>query len=53
MTVEKAAGQTDPTSTGPIVYTVNFSEPVTGFGADDIDFTGTTAGGTLVANSHW
>ena len=49
VTVEKAAGQTDPTNTGPIVYTVTFSEPVTGFDATDVKFAGSTAGGPLVA----
>ncbi len=49
VTINQAASQADPTSTGPVNFTVNFSEAVTGFGANDIAFAGTTAGGTLSA----
>jgi hypothetical protein len=45
-----AAGQADPTSTSPITFTAAFSEDVTGLDASDVSFTGSTAGGTLVAN---
>ncbi|MEG4916550.1 DUF4347 domain-containing protein, partial [Microcoleus sp. B7-D4] len=45
VTINQATGQTDPTSTSPINYTVTFSEPVTGFDAADIDLSG-TAGAT-------
>ncbi len=47
VTVEQAIGQADPAPTSPVNFTVTFSEPVTGFDAADINFTGTTAGGTL------
>jgi VCBS repeat-containing protein len=36
VTIDQAAGQADPTSAAPINFTVVFSEPVTGFGADDV-----------------
>ncbi|MDQ3898291.1 MAG: Ig-like domain repeat protein [Actinomycetota bacterium] len=49
VTVEQAAGQTDPTSTSPVNFTATFSEPVTGFTASDVVFTGSTVGGTLSA----
>jgi hypothetical protein len=50
VTINKASGQADPTGASPINYTVVFSEAVTGFAGDDISFTGSTAGGTLVAS---
>jgi hypothetical protein len=50
VTINQTAGQADPTTTGPISYTVNFSEPVTGFDGSDIAFTGSTVGGTLSAS---
>ncbi|HPM80940.1 MAG TPA: Ig-like domain-containing protein, partial [Candidatus Anammoximicrobium sp.] len=49
VTIEQAAGQADPTNVSPIEFTVVFSEAVTGFDASDIDFTGSTAAGTLAA----
>jgi hypothetical protein len=49
VTIDQASSQTDPTSTSPVEFTVTFSEPVTGFDASDIDLSGSTAGGTLVA----
>jgi hypothetical protein len=48
-TIDKAAGQADPTAVGPINFTITFSEPVTGFGPSDVSFAGSTAGGTLAA----
>jgi hypothetical protein len=48
VTLEQAAAQADPTNTGPIVFDVVFSEPVTGLASDDIDLTGSSVGGTLV-----
>ncbi len=48
--VNKAPGQGDPTGASPIVFTVVFSEAVTGFTAADISFIGSTVGGTLVAS---
>jgi hypothetical protein len=50
VTINKAIGQADPTSTAPITFTVVFSEDVLGFLASDIVFTGSTAAGTLVAS---
>lgn len=49
VTVNQAVTQTDPTSTAPINFRVQFSESVTGFASGDIAFTGSTAGGTLSA----
>ena len=42
VTINQAAGQTDPTSASPINFTVIFSETVTGFAASDISFAGST-----------
>jgi fimbrial isopeptide formation D2 family protein/uncharacterized repeat protein (TIGR01451 family) len=48
VTVEQAVAQADPADASPIVFTVVFSEPVTGF--DDADLTlGGTAGATTAA----
>jgi hypothetical protein len=49
VTINQGASQADPSSATPIVFTVQFSEPVTGFGNTDVSFTGSTAGGTLAA----
>ncbi|WP_298128945.1 HYR domain-containing protein, partial [Micropruina sp.] len=51
VTINQAGTQIDPTSTSPIVFTVVFSEPVTGFTdpATDLDLTASTAGGPLAA----
>lgn len=49
VTINQGASQADPSSATPIVFTVQFSEPVTGFGNTDVAFTGSTAGGTLAA----
>jgi hypothetical protein len=49
VTINSAAGQPDPATGGPISFVVTFSKPVTGFEASDVSFTGSTAGGTLVA----
>ena len=49
VTINQAATQVDPTTTSPITFDVVFSEAVTGFGGSDVDFTGSTAGSTLVA----
>ncbi|MDH5351028.1 MAG: Ig-like domain-containing protein, partial [Betaproteobacteria bacterium] len=50
VTIDQAAGQADPTNESPIEFTVLFSEEVFGFGAEDIDFSGSTVGGELVAS---
>ncbi len=47
--VEQAAGQADPTNGSSVEFTVTFSEDVTGFDVGDVDFTGSTAPGTLSA----
>ena len=44
-TINQASGQSDPTNTSPVNFTVTFSEPVSGFTADDVAVSG-TAGGT-------
>jgi hypothetical protein len=49
VTIDQASGQADPTGSSPITFDVVFSEPVTGFTTGDVSFTGSTAGGTLVA----
>ena len=49
VTINQAAAQADPTNASPIVFSVQFSEPVTGFSNADVSFTGSTAGGTLAA----
>jgi hypothetical protein len=49
VTVSVAAGQANPTNTGPINFTVTFSEPASGFVSGDVIFTGSTVGGTLAA----
>jgi hypothetical protein len=49
VTINQSTGQVDPSSASSITFTVQFSEPVTGFTAADILFTGSTATGTLVA----
>ena len=50
VTINQAASQADPTAGGSIAFDVTFSEPVSGFAGADIDFTGSTAGGTLAAD---
>ncbi|MGQ9454477.1 MAG: proprotein convertase P-domain-containing protein [Armatimonadota bacterium] len=47
VTIDQAPTQSDPTSSSVINFTVVFSEPVTGFGADDVVLEG-TAGATNV-----
>jgi hypothetical protein len=47
VTVNQKVGQPDPTNTLPILYTVTFSEPVTGFVAADLTRTGSSTGGTV------
>ncbi len=48
VTIEQATAQADPTSAAPINFTVEFSEPVDAFAAEDITLSG-TAPGTLSA----
>ena len=49
VTINQAAGQADPTSTSPVVFSVVFSANVTGFTATDVNLSSSTAGGTLTA----
>ncbi len=48
VTIEKAAGQADPTSASPINFTVVFSESVTDFATGDVKLSSSTTPGTLV-----
>ena len=41
VTINQAAGQADPTSSNPVLFSVNFSEPVTGFTSQDVTLSGT------------
>jgi hypothetical protein len=54
VTINQKAGQADPASTAPIVFTVVFSEANSStpadFTADDVDLTASTTGGTPVAS---
>ncbi len=45
VTINQASGQADPTTTGPILFTVVFSENVTGFGNSDIDLSSSSLSG--------
>jgi subtilisin-like proprotein convertase family protein len=47
--ISQAVGQADPTAVSPVNFSATFSEPVSGFTGADVSFTGSTAGGTLVA----
>ncbi|MGE0642376.1 MAG: tandem-95 repeat protein [Nitrospira sp.] len=47
--MEQGGAQEDPTSQSPIWFDVTFSEPVTGFGPEDISFAGSTVSGQLTA----
>lgn len=49
VTINQAATQMDPTETGPILFAVQFDEPVTGLIGTDIDFTGSADAAALVA----
>jgi len=44
VTINQAAGQSDPSNASSINYTVVFSEPVTGFATGDVTISGTTSG---------
>src|SRR5205807_2113693 len=50
VTIDQAAGQSFPTRRSSDLFTVVFSEAVTGFTGSDVSFAGSTAGGTLVAS---
>jgi hypothetical protein len=48
VTINQAAAQADPTGSGPILFDVVFSEPVTGFAAADVVLSGTAGATTAV-----
>lgn len=50
VTINTVPGQLDPTNVPPISFKVTFSKPVTGFTAAGVDLSGSTVGGTLVAD---
>jgi len=50
VTVNQGGSQPDPTSTSPIVFTVVFSQPVTGFDATDPILSGTAGATTMVVS---
>ncbi len=50
-TIEQATGQSDPTNTSPVNFTVTFSESVTGFTADDVTLSGVTGATKTVTGS--
>ena len=45
VTINQASGQADPASSGPILFTVVFSENVTGFGNGDVDLSASSLSG--------
>lgn len=47
VTINQAAGQDDPTTTSPILFIVEFSAPVTGFTAGDVQISGSTGADTV------
>ena len=47
VTINRAEAQADPTTATPINFSVVFSEPVTGFAAEDVDLSASTALGLL------
>jgi Bacterial Ig-like domain len=49
VTINQAVGQADPVTSGAILFTAQFTAPVTGFSGSDISFAGSTATGTLAA----
>ena len=50
VTINQAAGQTDPTSASPILFTVTFSEAVTGFATGDVTLSGTAGATTAIVS---
>src|SRR5262249_54748717 len=47
VTINQGMSQPDPTNAAPIVFTVTFSESVSGLLASDVSLTGSTVGGVL------
>src|SRR5687767_13431763 len=50
VTINQAAGQADPTSASPILFTVTFSEAVTGFATGDVTLSGTAGATTAIVS---
>lgn len=50
VTVNQAAAQPDPTTESPILFTIAFAEPVTGFISTDVTLSGTAAPTTPTAS---
>ena len=48
VSINQAVGQADPTSAGPIHFTVVFDEPVSGFETGDVTLSGTAGATTAV-----
>jgi hypothetical protein len=48
VTIDRATGQGDPTSTSPVQFDVQFSEPVAGFDESDVTVSGTAGADTAV-----
>ena len=48
VTIDQASGQSDPTGSSPINFTVVFNETVTGFGNEDVSLSGTAGATTAV-----
>jgi len=47
VTINQASGQDDPTSASPILFVVEFSTPVTGFTANDVQISGSAGADTV------
>ncbi len=47
VTIDQAAGQNDPTSSSSVLFTVVFSENVTGFSTSDVTISGTASGASV------
>ena len=50
VTVEQSVGQADPTSDDTVVFDVRFSEPVTGFSAEDVVLSGSAGASNVVVS---
>ncbi|MBI2396835.1 MAG: hypothetical protein HYV17_03500 [Xanthomonadales bacterium] len=50
VTIEQAAGQSDPATSQPVNFTVTFSEPVTGFATGDLTLGGSAGSTTAVVS---
>lgn len=50
VSINQAAAQADPTTASPILFTVQFSEPVTGFATGDVTLSGTAGATTAIVS---